>query len=168
MTNAKADLLKAIDQLEQNECGEVTFKLLEAITLSTMLDEESYEDFKHLGFKTSLKLYHHSNMNCMGTLEQIQADPNNPRNWEGFENYHPDDDGIELCDAIDVLVKGVQEYECDFWSSPDAGVTLGEARKAAAVLINSFLFDKEGLPQKVDGGMIESIIQQLRVQNEKG
>lgn len=68
----------------------------------------------------------------------------------------------ELDNAVQGLIEGIRTYESDVWSSSQANVTVAEARLAAANLIHAWMFDKNGAPERIDGGIVASLILGIR------
>ena len=81
-------LNQAIELLKKEGVSDETFRLLAAIASCPVFDEPLDREFRKFGYKMAAALYRESNMHWMGETEQINADPDNPKNWEGYQEYH--------------------------------------------------------------------------------
>lgn len=84
-TSPLAKLLSAIELLEAEGCGNTTLLLLAAIAESTLWSDECYKRFLDTGFKAAIELYDAATQNA-AEVDEVQKDPNNPRNWKGYKS----------------------------------------------------------------------------------
>ncbi len=84
LTTPKARLLSTIDLLSADDVDDTVFLLLAAIAQSVVWSEKSYEKFCKLGFDVALEIYDTAVQNQV--FEEIQKDPDNPRNWKGYSD----------------------------------------------------------------------------------
>ena len=77
----KQRLLKLVDTLEiHGVLTDYNARLIEAIALSPLWDEEDHKDFIELGLKIAKRQF--SDMTMNHTYEQSLASPENPNNWK--------------------------------------------------------------------------------------
>lgn len=85
-TSGRAKLQSAIEYLlSEDGIGEEELKLLAAIAESIIWSEECHHAFIKTGFEAALELYNYSTMNA--SVEQIENDHENPRNWKTYSIY---------------------------------------------------------------------------------
>ncbi|QLE46339.1 hypothetical protein FD723_39710 (plasmid) [Nostoc sp. C052] len=112
------------------------------------------EDEIHIQWVTDFGMTGSTGKAFIKSLEPIEGD----KMTEAHTNTNTD----ELDNAVQVLVEGIRTYESDVWSSSQANVTVAEARLAAASLIHAWMFDKYGVPERIDGGIVASLIEEIR------
>ncbi|MEO1149009.1 MAG: hypothetical protein AAFY26_25910 [Cyanobacteria bacterium J06638_22] len=64
---------------------------------------------------------------------------------------------FSLDNAVKNLVASVQSYESDTFSASAEGIGQAEAEQIAAEVIYSLLFERDGCPIQVDGGVLSEI-----------
>ena len=84
-TSPRATLLSAIEFLSNEGVDETTFLLLAAIAQSIIWSEECHIKFLDIGFKAALEIYDASAQNA--DFYEVQKDPGNPRNWNGYIEF---------------------------------------------------------------------------------
>jgi hypothetical protein len=81
-------LNQAIELLKKEGVSDETFRLLAAIASCPVFDEPLDREFRKFGYKVAVELFQYSNTYWMCETEQINADPDNPVNWEGYQEYY--------------------------------------------------------------------------------
>jgi len=81
-------LNQAIELLKKEGVSDETFRLLAAIASCPLFDEPLDREFRKFAYKAAVTIYQESNIVWMGEPEQIATDPDNPVNWEGYQEYH--------------------------------------------------------------------------------